>query len=238
MGDAVSVVPAGSRLIFRNGPRSAELRVLRDTPISDRWQIPVLAEAGALGMAGGVVELPDESGISSLPAALCVQDGHLVLQPEDGTASAPAVSQRRQDVRQPVHLPVRGMVLETGLADEAEETAFEGVTLSVSGGGLAIQLMPDMTAVMEAAPQPEATPDGSRAKRLYLELELPEGPVVPTVVSLVGIRPFGVHGYLDELRGTFEDISAADRQRLVKLVFEEERRLLRRRSGFRGPGRR
>jgi hypothetical protein len=238
----VSVIPAGSRLIFRNGSTSAELRVLRDTPVNERWQIPVLAEADALALAGGMVEFPDDHGGWSGPAALDVRDGRLVLRSGDGTTSPPVAPQRRQDVRQPVHLPVRGMVLGTGLADEAEETAFEGVTLSLSAGGLAMQLMPDMTAVMEAAPQeeetvprPGATSGGSRTKRLFLELELPEGPVVPAVVSLVGVQPYGVNGYLDELRGTFEDISAADRERLVRLIFEEERRLLRRRSGGQRP---
>jgi hypothetical protein len=100
---------------------------------------------------------------------------------------------------------------------------------------LSIQLMPDMTAVMEAAPQPEPVAGRARARRLFLELELPEGPIVPAVVSLVGIRPFGVYGCLDELRGSFEDISAADRERLVKLVFERERRALRLRNGGPAP---
>lgn len=231
----MSVIPAGGRLALRSGPTTVSLRVLEDTSLDGDWRIPVLAGARALEVAGGEVELPGDGGVLRCTAHLALEDGRLVLRRDDGSERAPVLLQRRRDVRGPVHLPVRGTVLGNRDGDEPEEAAFEGVTLSVSAGGLAVQLMPDMAAVLESAPPRPSHPGGTATTRLYLELELPNGPLVPAVVSLVRVQPHGLHGHLDAVRGAFLDIAAADRERLVGLVFAEERRMLARRSRGGGP---
>jgi hypothetical protein len=232
----VRVIAAGTSLMLRGGPAPIALRVLADTPLGPDWRIPVLAGARALQLAGGEIDLPPELDQPPLPVRILVEDGLLVLRPRDGTRAEPALPQRRQDVRGPLHLPLRGTVLTGGETTVPEPDSFAGVTVSVSAGGLAVQLLPELTA-RPGRPDPAGPGPEDRLGRLYLELELPDGPLVPAVLTLVTPAPGDPRGHPGPLRGAFADIAAADRERLVRLVFREERRMLARRPG-RGPARR
>lgn len=207
----MTTVAFGGRLVLTAGGRSVGLRVLRETVLADTWEIPVLADVAALEHPSGEVELRFADGVRRVPAHLTVLGGLLVLRagrPEDG--EAPLLRQRRDDVRGRLPLPVRGAVLGQH-APGPGTGAFSGVTVTVSAGGVAV-----------AVPQPDL-PRLPAGAATFLELELPDGSVVPSVIHVVE------HGE-ECLRGRFVDIAAADRERLVRLIFAEERKNLAARS--------
>ncbi len=217
-------VSAGGRLVLRVAGGRVVLRALAPVWLEGDWAVPVLAGSGALDAGAGALELATPSGPLRCEAHLSVGDGGLLLLrpgPGDtsaavaGAASTPLPLQRRQDVRGPLSLPLRGAVLgragAPGEHDEAVDTTFEGVTWSVSAGGLG--------AALSAADVP--LPPGAR---LYVELELPAGPLVPAVLAVAQRREAHLHA-------GFLDIAPADRERLVRLVFAEERRRLAQRHG-------
>jgi hypothetical protein len=200
---------AGSRIVLRTSAGSVTLRALRDVVLDGRWAVPVLAPLRALQDGDGVVEIATESGLYSGEAHLRVTEGLLELHP--GSADAPALLQRRGDVRGRVTLPLRAAAADTAASRALGETILEGVTLDVSAGGLGVDLHP----------RSEVTPRGAR---LYLELTLPDGALVPAVVSVVALADRRLHG-------RFVDIAAADTQRLVRMIFEQQRRDLAARAG-------
>ena len=206
-------VPAGSRLVLRTERGSVTLRALRDVDLSGRWSVPVLAPLRALADGDGVLEIATSTGVFSVAAHLQLTDGALELRP--GTASAPALRQRRHDVRGRVSLPLRAAAIDAAAERAFPDQVVEGVTLDVSAGGVGVDLHP------RSGP----TPYGSR---LYLELGLPEGILLPAVVAVVELSDRRLHG-------RFVDIAPIDRERLVRLVFDEQRRELadraRRRDG-------
>lgn len=212
----MATVTFGGKLVLQAGGQRVVLRVLREAVLADAWEVPVLAEIAALGLPAGVVEVIGQDGACQLPAHLTFEDGRLMLRAGLPDDEAPALLQRRDDVRGRLPLPVRGAVL-GGPGFDADDASFAGITVSVSAGGVAV-----------AVPDPELPhlPIGSVT---FLELELPDGGVVPAVVHVVD------HGD-GCLRGRFVDIAAADREKLVRLVFAEERRNLAERSQVRrGP---
>ena len=157
------------------------------------------------------LEAATPAGALSLAAHLRLRDGVLELCP--GTADAPALRQRRQDVRGRLSLPLRATAADAAAQRVFSDGVVEGVTLDVSAGGVGVDLHP----------RSGSTPYGSR---LYLELSLPDHRLVPAVLSVVELSDRKLHG-------RFVDIAAADREHLVRLVFVEQRRALaeRRRSG-------
>src|SRR5690349_21790176 len=200
----MATIDAGSRLVLRTDTGSVTLRALAEVELTGRWSLPVLAPLRALGDGDGVLEVATSRGLVSVAAHLSLDDGVLALRP--GTAQAPALQQRRQDVRGRLTLPLRATA-----ADAAAQRAFsdgivEGVTLDVSAGGLGVDLHP------RSGP----TPYGCR---LYLELNLPQERIVPSVVAVVELSDRKMHG-------RFIDIAPADREHLVHLVFAEQRRQL------------
>jgi PilZ domain len=208
----VAVAP-GDRVVLQTDDGYVALRVLRGAELVGSWQVHVLALVGRAPTAAGTLELArDGGGVDRLPARLGVVDGALVLQA--GHASAPTgglVSddgeQRRDDVRGELHLPVRVAALD-GHGEEAfHGRVIVGHTLDVSAGGARLDL-PGLSATL------------SEGCRLYLEGELPGGQLAPAVVSVVHHEPSG------PVRVRFVDLAPVDRERLVRLVFEAERRLL------------
>jgi hypothetical protein len=197
-------VSAGSRLVLRTSTGSVSLRALRDVELEGRWSVPVLAPLRALSDGDGVLEMTTGTGLYSVAAHLRLEDGTLELRP--GTGSAPALMQRRQDIRGRVSLPVRAAALDAAAERVLADQVVEGVTLDVSGGGVGVDLHP----------RSESTPYGAR---LYVEISLPEGNVMPAVVAVVELSDRRLHG-------RFVDIAPIDRERLVRLVFEEQRREL------------
>ena len=208
----VAVAP-GDRVVLRTDDGYVALRVLRGAELVGSWQVNVLALVGRARDAAGALELArDGGGVVRLPARLGLVDGSLVLQA--GHACAPTgrlVSddgeQRRDDVRGELHLPVRVAALDAPAEQAFRGRVVAGHTLDVSAGGARLDL-PGL-----------ATPLGEGV-RLYLEGELPGGELAPAVVSVVRHEPTG------PVHVRFLDLAPVDRERLVRLVFEAERRLL------------
>jgi hypothetical protein len=207
----MATVTAGSRLVLRteNGPVS--LRALRDVVLTGPWALPVLAPLRALQEGDGVVEIVTETGLFSGPAHLRVTDDVLELRP--GSTDAPALLQRRDDVRGRVSLPLRAAAADGAAERAIGDTILEGVTLDVSAGGVSVDIHPRSV----------VTPRGSR---LYLELTLPDGDLVPAVVSVVQLKDRRLHA-------RFVDIAPADAERLARLVFLTQRQDLRARARLR-----
>jgi hypothetical protein len=208
----VAVTP-GDRVVLRTDDGYVALRVLRAVELVGPWQVHVLALVGRAPCATGTLELArDGGGVVALPARLGVVDGALVLQA--GHASTPTGAlvsddgeQRRDDVRGELHLPIRAAALD-GPAEEAfRGRTVVGHTLDVSAGGARLDL-PGLAGAL------------GKGCRLYLEGELPGGELAPAVVTVVRHEPSGA------VRVRFVDIAPLDRERLVRLVFEAERRLL------------
>jgi hypothetical protein len=197
-------VSAGSRLVLRTTTGTVSLRALRDVELQGRWSVPVLAPLRALSDGDGVLEMITETGLYSVAAHLRLEDDVLELCP--GTGSAPTLLQRRQDIRGRVSLPVRAAALDAAAERVLADRVVEGVTLDVSGGGVGVDLHP----------RSEPTPYGAR---LYVEISLPGGTLMPAVVAVVELSDRRLHG-------RFVDIAPIDRERLVRLVFEEHRREL------------
>lgn len=208
-GETMTHVGRGSRLTLRVGDRTVALRALAELDLEGDWALPVLALADA-DVAAGSVEVTTGAGVVTLMARLVHDERGLVLQ-RAGDAPATRV-QRRNDVRGGVELPLRAAVIDPRARQDLVDVAFHGATLDVSAGGLQLGAQDDGSA--------RRLPAGTR---LFVELELPDDVLVPAVLSLV--EP-GTNG----LRGPFVDIAAADRERLVRLVFEAQRRELRARK--------
>lgn len=197
----MATVSAGARLVLRTDKGSFPLRALRDVRLDGAWAVPVLAPLRALAESDGVLEVATESGLFSAAAYLRVREGVLELLP--GTSDVPALLQRRGDVRGSLALPLRAAAADASAELALGDTVLEGVTLDVSAGGLGIELHP----------RSHPTPRGCR---LYLELTLPGGQVVPAVVGVVRLADRRLHG-------RFVDIAAADTERLVRMIFERQR---------------
>ena len=195
-------VPARGRLVLRaaNG-RSAELRALSAAPITDRGVIPVLASQLALAIGEGTAELPTEHGLVCVPARLHA-GGRLELSVSEPLRPL----QRRADVRARMDLPLRGTASTRtgrgGLFGLVQRTEFVGRTLDVSAGGLRARLEPS-----------ELTDD---AHEFYVELDGSGPRPVGAVLEAVALRS-GL------LQARFVVISAADREYLVRRVFEVRR---------------
>jgi PilZ domain len=198
----MATVATGARLTLRCADRTIGLRALAEVPVSQLWSIPVLAvAAGQLDGLAGELEVPTDRGLLRLAAHL-VSDGHaLTVQPGHGV---PMQIQRRDDVRAEVRLPVRAVLDQIRLrpASEPVVSAYDGSTVNLSAGGIGVRL--------------DVRPDGGR---LYAELDLPDGRLVPAVLTVVEVGTA-------LLRARFVEIDPVDRERLVRLVFEQQRREL------------
>lgn len=204
----MATVAAGTRLVLRTADRTVPLRVLRDVPVEGEWTVPVLAPAdpGLEGLAGRV-DLPTERGMLSVSAHLTLDGDGLRLRPGSGT---PLLVQRRNDVRADVRLPVQAVSeqevrLRPVEADTIEPT-LSGLTVSLSAGGLGLRVEGEQ-------PLPR------RAGRFYAELTLPGDRLVPVILDAVDADA-GL------LRARFERIAPGDREALVRLVFEQQRKEL------------
>jgi hypothetical protein len=207
-------VARGARIVLDTGTSRIPVRALREVLLVRPWVVPVLAPVRALESCDGVVEIPTDTGLFSAPAHLGVCDGALELRP--GAADAPALLQRRDDVRGRVALPLRAAAADGAAERALGDAVLEGVTIDVSAGGLSIDVGPD------GIPTP-------RGARFYLELALPEGEVVPAVVSVVQAGD-------QRLGARFVDIAPADTDRLARLVFRLQREELAARGRLRRDG--
>jgi c-di-GMP-binding flagellar brake protein YcgR len=219
-------VGAGMRLVLRTASGAVTLRALRRADLSDRWELPVLGPADRVREGTSTLEVATPSGLVTLPVEVAVRDGALVLRGDP--AGPPTLQQRREDVRGLVELRVRAAVLPGAPAtgddpaaarsSRARAADFDGVTASVSAGGAALLLS-------GGSPLPLA------GDRLLLELDLPaDAPGASGAPSCSGtavvVATSGRPGETGLVHVRFLDLAPADRERLVRLVFAEERRRL------------
>lgn len=208
-------VAAGSKLIVHGAQGTVVLRSLRTVELEGGWQVSVLGDLAALqsaGIDGGTlpVDFATDQGLLRLEAEVLVGDGSFLLK-VPGLRTAALVEQRRENVRAGVRLPLRGTVLSSGVDTRSQAEAdldqggaqviLDGITETVSAGGISAQLAAG-TIVPGA--------------RIYLELAMPGGNLAPAVLSTLGQA-----GTI--IRAEFVDISPLDRERLVRLVFSQQR---------------
>jgi PilZ domain len=210
----MATICAGSRLVLRTTAGSVALRALGTVQLSGDWSLPVLAPLRALTVGDGILEVTTATGPVSLSAHLRVREGALELCP--GGSVAPALPQRRSDVRGRLALPLRATAADASTRRTFSHGVVEGVTLDLSAGGLGVDLHP----------RSGLTPFGSR---LYVELTLPDERLVPAVLSVVALSDRRLHGQ-------FVDIAPVDTERLVRLVFSEHRKELAARARRRDTG--
>jgi hypothetical protein len=211
-------VAAGSRLLMHGTRSPVVLRSLRDVQLEGGWSVAVLGDLAALQAAGvtgrsALVEFPTENGPLRLDAEVVQADNGFVLR-APGLQPAAIVEQRRENVRAPVRLPLRGTVLapaSTATRSQACEdiaagtdggALLTGTTATVSGGGISLELRG--IAGLDAG------------TTIYVELGLPGGDLAPAVLTVLD-----QHGHT--VRARFVDISPLDRERLVRLVFTRQR---------------
>jgi hypothetical protein len=205
-------VSAGDRVVLQTGNATLALRVLRPAELVGAWRLHVLAPVGRAGRVSGVLEVAGPAGGTvRLPARLALADEGLVLEAgrlgePTGTLADPEQGQRRQDVRGELHLPVRVAALDGRGEQALQGRVLAGHTLDVSAGGARLDLPGLRTAPSTGA-------------RLYVELTLPGDTLAPAVVEVVSADA-------GELQARFTDVAPVDRERLARLVFEAERRLL------------
>jgi PilZ domain len=205
-------VAGGDRLVVTTDEGPVAVRVLRAADLVGPWRIDVLAAVGHARPRHGVLEVAHDGEVHRLPVRLVLVDGALVLCAGRGPLHAltPPPAQRREDVRGELHLPVRSTAL-----DARGEPAFAGGvvgghTVDVSAGGARL----DLHGLRSAVPL---------GTRLYAEFELPSGDLAPVVLTTLR------HSWPGPLHARFLDVALADRERIVRLVFEAERGLLRER---------
>jgi hypothetical protein len=208
-------VEPGDRLVLRTEAAPLALRALHAVDLVGAWRVAVLAAVGRARPVAGTLEVArPEGGIIGLPARLALVDGVLTL--EAGHAETPTGTltvdgrQRRDAVRGEVHLPVRVAPLDARAEGALRAQVVSGHTLDVSAGGARLTL-----SGLGSVPAAGA--------RLYVEVELPEGHLAPAVVVVVDGAARGSTG---EVRVRFVDVAPVDRERIVRLVFDAERRLL------------
>jgi len=207
----MATVAMGARLVLRTASGAVTLRALRDVVLADRWSVPVMAPLRALQECDGVVEITTATGLFSAPAHLRTEDGILELAP--GSSQVPALLQRRDDVRGRLGLPLRAVAADGAAERALGDTILEGVTIDVSAGGISVDIHP------RSAPTP-------RGSRLYVELTLPGGEIVPAVVGVVQLSDRQLHT-------RFVDVAPADVERLARLVFRAQREDLEARARLR-----
>jgi hypothetical protein len=197
----MATVAMGARLVLRTAQGPVPIRALREVVLTGSWVVPVMAPLRALQSGGGVLEIATDTGLFRAPAHFRVGAGALELRP--GSAELPALLQRRDEVRGRATLPLRAVAADAAAERALGESIIEGATIDVSAGGLSIEL------------HPRSIPP-RRGSRLYLELTLPGGDLVPAVACIVAAGDRRLH-----LR--FADIAAADTERLARLVFRLQR---------------
>jgi hypothetical protein len=223
-------IASGCRLVLRTPEGPVAARTLAEADLSGSWCVPVLVDADVLAARAmpesprserhpaisGVAEFSTDAGLLRRDADLVPGQGSLILRRASLRVAALS-EQRREHVRGPLSLPVRGALLSTPAIHGRREAArregepmLTGETTDVSAGGLGVRL--------SGLPASLTTGD-----RVYLELQLPNGELAPAVAMV--LERDG-----DLLRTELVDVSALDRERLVRLVFALQRKHLARRT--------
>jgi len=201
-------IEVGTRVLLRAAHRVVPLRTLAPLTLVGGWSVTVLAELTS-GPVRGELEVAGPRGVVRFPAEV-VRHGDVMLL-RAVAAGMPRVVQRRSAARVELELALRAAVLSVGSGGPAGSGVGEnqreigGRTTSIGGGGVAVHW-----------DEPVTLPLGTH---VYLELELPEGPVVPAVTKVVAAEPA-------RTRLSFVDVAPVDSERLIALVFRVQRRQL------------
>lgn len=205
-------VRAGSRLVLHTHTGTFVLRSVEDAVLTAGWCVPVMADSAAVEAGPGEVDIPTEHGSVRVPGVVRSKNGVLTLHPLGDAEEVRA--QRRQDVRGRLELSVRAQ-LPYAKDEEAPPAArslspsglkvayLRGHTVDVSAGGLSAYLTSPAVRLR-------------RGSGLYLELDLPNGVLAPSVVAVV-------EHYGRALRAQFVDIAPGTREALARLVFAQQR---------------
>lgn len=215
----MTTVAAGSKLLVHGTEARVVLRTLKSTQLVGGWSVAVLGDVAAIQAAGlttgtAMVEFPTGTGPVRLDAEVVDLDGGFLLR-APGLRAAAIVEQRRENVRAPLRLPLQGSVLSAAASTRSQATEeiatgvggvlsgiLAGTTETVSGGGISLDL-PGVTGILAGA-------------RIYIEIGMPGGDLAPAVLSVLDHDG-------STLRAQFVDISPLDRERLVRLVFTQQR---------------
>jgi len=221
-------IAAGSTVTLVAAGRRVPLKVVSPARIrgdagraSTTCRISVIGPTEAISVGVGEVELVTASGVVRLPGRV-VDDGRLTL-----LVGAPGpVTQRRREVRGDVQLPI--VVTLPTRPDQPDQglRVVRGRTRNLSAGGF--------LATLDAGTGRTVDPGDV----VQIEIQLPDGAVVATRVTVVELTHFG-------LRAAFTALDTASTDRIARVVFAQERERLAarrrdadRRDGLAAPGRR
>ena len=210
----MTTVASGSKVLVHGSQSTVTLRSLRSVDLDGGWSVGVLGDLGQLEAAGVSAPLVDVEFVIDgtrvrLDAELVKSEGVFLLR-APGLRTAALEEQRRENVRALIRLPLRGTVLTAsdsptrprGDEQVSGDIQLSGVTRTVSGGGISVELEEQSGVV------PGTT--------IYIELEMPSGELAPAVLTVVEQEG-------PTVRARFVDISPLDRERLVRLVFTRQR---------------
>lgn len=202
-------IAAGSTLTLVAGPDRVTLKTLVETTVQAAGavedaagaRVPVIGSSEALAVGPGTVDVATPQGVVSLRARVVTDGSGMSLH----LGSAAPLTQRRQEVRGDVELPVSVTI--PASADDASPRVVSGRTRNISAGGLLATL--DLN-----------TAGSVRA-----------GMVVPVAVAWPDGEPLQVHLQVIEvanftLRGSFVGLEHRQTERIARLVFAKERERL------------
>ena len=209
---ATRTVKAGSRLVLHTHGGTFVLRAVEDVALTNGWSVPVIADSTAVEAGPGEIDIPTEHGAVRVPGVVRARDGRLTMHPLG--AAEEVAAQRRRDVRGRLELSVRAQ-LPFAQDEDAPPAArqlsptglkvayLRGHTVDISAGGFMAYLTSPAVRLR-------------RGSGLYLELDLPNGVLAPSVVAVV-------EHYGRALRAQFVDIAPGTREALARLVFAQQR---------------
>ena len=202
-------IAAGSSLTLVAGPERMTLKTLAATTVhaaasvedAGVARVPVIGPSEALTLGPGRVEVATSSGLVSLLARVVVDGAGMALH----LGSSAPVTQRRQEVRGDVELPVTVTI--PASVEDPSPRVVTGRTRNISAGGIMATL--DLN-----------TAGSVRAGTVVpVIIELPEGEPVQVGLHVIEVANF-------TLRGSFVGLEHRQAERIARLVFARERERL------------
>jgi hypothetical protein len=203
-------IAAGSSLTLVAGADRVTLKALADTTVHGAGtvedaavaRVPVMGPSEALALGPGRVEVATSGGLVSLLARVVVDGSGMALH----LGSSAPVTQRRQEVRGDVELPVTVTIPSADVGDPAPRVV-TGRTRNVSAGGLLATLDLNTAGTVRAG----AT--------VPVVIEMPDGPAIQVSLQVIEVANF-------TLRGSFCELEHRQAERIARLVFAKERERL------------
>ncbi len=200
-GSSLTLVAGGDRVTLKT---LAETTVRASGSVEDAAvaRVPVMGPSDALALGPGRVEVATEQGLVSVLARVVVDGTGMSLH----LGSSTPVTQRRQEVRGDVELPITVTIPGADASDPSPRVV-TGRTRNVSAGGLMATLDLNIAGSVRSGTV------------VPVVLELPEGEPIQTSLQVIEIANFG-------LRGSFVGLEHRQAERLARLVFAKERERL------------